>query len=221
MLEEHKSGYHIKILSLTGFAIAAFFAFKMEWSLQEFCWSSWLTGLFFAWFCILTSGIEIILSARSEKAVYENKMPFVSKIAPLPFLFAVTAAVLIAGYLSFRFYIFLFAFYGIFLSVFAGMEPDHYFGENGFINSNFFGPVAYLAVRFWPMALGAVIARSKDLLGEYPWKRLVVPMQKEIVKLHIITLALPFISLLAWFLLGDFYQPLVVVILMAIYYLIQ
>jgi hypothetical protein len=220
-MEENKSTYSIKILSLTGFGIAAFFAVRMEWSLQEFCWSSWLTGLFFAWACILISGIEIILSARSEKAVYENKMPFIAKIPPLPFLFLVCGTVLIAGYLSFRFYNFLFAFYGIFLSVFAGMEPDYYFGENGFINSNFFSPVAYLAVRFWPMALGAVIARSKDLLGEHPWKRLGLPMQKEIVRLHIITLVLPFVSLLAWLLLGDFYQPFVVVVLMAIYYFMQ
>jgi hypothetical protein len=220
-LEEQKSGYHIKALSLTGFGIAAFFAFKMEWSLQEFCWSSWLTGLFFAWACIFTSGIEIIMSARSDKSLYEKKIPFIAKITPLPFLFLVCSTVLIAGYLSFRFYNFLFAFYGIFLSVFAGMEPDYYFGENGFINSNFFGPVAYLAVSFWPMALGAVIARSKDLLADHPWKRLGLPMQKEIVRLHIITLALPFVSLLAWYLLGDFYQPLVVVTLMAIYYFMQ
>lgn len=201
---------------VAGFALAAAFAIVQKWTLPEFCWSTWLAGLFFAWTCVIGAGLRIILTARSEKARYEARLPFLRRVPPVLFLPAMIAVAAAAGLIAFRLYAFLFGFYGLFLSVFAEMEPVRLFGRNGFINSDFFTPVAWLADRYWPMALGLLVADWKAIFGPRPWKRLLLPLQAEILRMHVLILALPFFSLLAWAVFDTAYQPVTIVLLMGL-----
>jgi hypothetical protein len=47
------------------------------------------------------------------------------------------------------------------------------------------------------MAAGALIANREDFFRKNPWKRIMLPMQKEIIRMHIMILALPFFLMLA------------------------
>ncbi len=204
-----------------GFSLASFFAVTQEWSLPEFCWSTWLTGLVYAWACVVHASIQIILTARTDKAAYEERLLFLRRLSPLAFLAGVVVVTAGAGLLAFRVYSYLFGFYGLFLSVFAEMEPYSLFGRNGFINSDFYTPVTHLAFLFWPMVAGTLIAnREEFLFRKNPWKRLLWPFEKEILRMHLMVLALPFFSLLAWAMVGDAYQSITVVLLMGIFYLL-
>lgn len=203
-----------------GFGLTSYFAVAQEWSLPEFCWGAWLAGLLYAWGCIATASLQIILSARADKAAYEERLPFLQHLSPIVFMFGVTAVSVCVGILAFRIYSFLFGFYGLFLSVFAEMEPHALFGRNGFINSDFFSPVAYLLNLFWPVAVGVLIANWKDLFGKNPWKRIVLPFQREILRLHVMILALPFAAMLSWALFKEAYQTITIVILLGLLYLL-
>lgn len=131
-----------------GFAVAATFAVAEKWSLAEFCWSTWLAGLLYAWTCVVAASIQIILTARSEKTLYEERLRFLRRVSPRVFVLIVVALIVPVGLIAFRIYSFLFCFYGLFLSVFAEMEPLSLFGRNGFINSDFFTPVMHLVFLF-------------------------------------------------------------------------
>jgi len=203
-----------------GFGLASVSAVTREWSLPEFCWSAWLAGLVYAWGCIVTASLQIILTARSGKAAYDKRLPFLRRVSPIAFLLGVTVVAVCAGVLAFRMYSFLFAFYGLFLSVFSEMEPHSMFGRNGFINSDFFTPVMFLVDRFWPMAVGVLIANWGDFFLQKPWKRILLPFQKEILRMHIMILALPLFSLIAWFLFGEAFQSITIVLLMGLFYLL-
>ncbi len=203
-----------------GFCLAAVYAVTQKWSLPEFCWSIWLAGLGYAWLCIATASLQIILSARSDKSAYDERLPFLRRFSPGVFVLGVTVIGVSVGLLAFRLYTFLFAFYGLFLSVFAEMEPLDLFGRNGFINSDFFTPVMYLAIRSWPMAVGVLIANWEDFLRKNPWKRVLLPWQKEVVRMHIMIIALPFLSLIAWALFREAYQSITIVLLMGLFYLL-
>ena len=203
-----------------GFGLASAFAVVQEWSLPEFCWSTWLAGLIYAWSCVVTAFLQIVLTARSNKAAYDERLPFLRGISPSIFLLGVIVVSVFIGLVAFRIYGFLFAFYGLFLSVFSEMKPLSLFGRNGFINSDFFTPVAYLAGLYWPMALGALIANWEDFFRKNPWKRVLLPLQKEILRMHVLTLALPFLTLIAWALFGQAYQSITIVLLMALFYLL-
>ena len=203
-----------------GFGLASSFAVLQEWSLPEFCWSTWLSGLIYTWSCVITAAIHIILTARSDKATYAQRFRFLQRIPPYAFLFCMTVISVSIGLIAFRMYSFLFAFYGLFLSVFSEMEPLSLFGRNGFINSDFFTPVMHLLESYWPMALGALIANWKDLFRENPWKRVLFPLQKEILRMHVLTLALPFLSLIVWALFGEAYHFITIVLLMSLFYLL-
>jgi hypothetical protein len=203
-----------------GFGLASVFAVIQEWSLPEFCWSTWLAGLVYAWGCVVTASLQIILTARSDKAAYDEHLPFLRRLSPNVLLLGVTVISVSVGLLAFRLYSFLFAFYGLFLSVFSEMEPLTLFGRNGFINSDFFTPVTYLVDRFWPMAVGVLITNWEDFFRKDPWKRVLLPFQKEIVRIHIMILALPFFSLIAWVLFREAYQSITIVLLMGLFYLL-
>jgi hypothetical protein len=204
-----------------GFGLAAVFAVTQKWSLPEFCWSTWLAGLVYTWACVAAAAVQIILNARSDKPAYEERLPFLRSLPPVAFLLGVTAVSLAAGLIAFRVYSFLFGFYGLFLSVFAEMEPHSLFGRNGFINSDFFTPVKVLAALFWPMAAGSLIANWRDLISrKNPWKRVFLPLQKEVIRIHVLTLALPFFSLLAWALFRESYQSITIVLLMGVFFLL-
>jgi hypothetical protein len=203
-----------------GFGLASIFAVTQEWSLPEFCWGTWLAGLVYAWGCTATAALQIILTTRSDKAVYDECVPFLRRFTPIVFLLGVAVISVCVGLLAFRIYSFLFAFYGLFLSVFSEMEPHALFGRNGFINSDFFTPVMYLADHLWPMAVGTLITRWRDFFRKNPWKRILLPFQKEILRMHIMILALPFFSLIAWALFKEAYQPISIVLLMGLFYLL-
>ncbi len=203
-----------------GFGVASFFAVIQEWSLPEFCWSSWLAGLVYAWGCIVTSSLEIILSARSARSSWEKRFSSLGTLSPALLLAGATCLSVVIGLSAFHAYNFLFGFYGLFLSVFAEMKPFSLFGRNGFINSDFYTPTVYLLDRFWPMAAGVLLANGHDLLGKSPWQRIFLPVRREVLRLHLMILALPFFSMLAWALAGNSYQSITIVLIMGLFYLL-
>jgi hypothetical protein len=203
-----------------GFALASVFAVTQEWSLPEFCWSTWLAGLVYAWVCTGIATIQIILTARADKPAYAKRLPLLRRFSPRVFLLGVTAVSVSVGLLAFRIYGFLFAFYGLFLSVFAEMEPLSLFGRNGFINSDFFTPLMHLVDRFWPMVVGVLITNCEDFFRKNPWRRILLPFQKEILRMHAMILALPVFSLIAWALWGNAYQSITIVALMGLFHLL-
>jgi hypothetical protein len=206
--------------SVIGFGLTTVFAVTQKWSLPEFCWSTWLAGLGYTWACIATASLQIILTSRSEKATFDQRLPFLQRFSPNVFILGMTVISVSVGLLAFRIYTFLFAFYGLFLSVFAEMEPFSLFGRNGFINSDFYTPLMYLVERFWPMAVGVLIANWEDFFQKNPWKRILLPLQKEIIRMHIMILALPFFSLLAWAFFREAYQSITIALLLGLLYLL-
>jgi len=209
----------INVPGIAGFALAAWFAVAQDWSLPEFCWATWLGGLLYAWLCVFSAAIHIILTAGSARAACAAEMPFLQRI-PRPFFsLGMAALALCAALLAFYLYSYLFFFYGLFLSVFAGMQPQALFGSNGFINSDFFTPVLYLLERYWPVAAGMALANAGDFFRPHPWKRVLLPMENEIVRIHVFVLAVPFISLIAWAIFSEAYQAVAIVLLMGVLYL--
>ena len=164
-----------------GFGLTTIFAITQKWSIPEFCWSIWLAGLVYTWACIVTASLQIIFTSRSEKGALEKRLPFIKRFSPNVFIAGVTVIIISVGLLAFRIYTFLFGFYGLFLSVFAEMDPFSLFGRNGFINSDFYTPLMYLVERFWPMAVGIIISNWEDFFQKSPWKRVLLPLQREIV----------------------------------------
>jgi hypothetical protein len=206
---------------MIGFGLTSAFAVTEKWSLQEFCWSTWLAGLVYSWACVITAAIQILLTARKEKGNYEISMPFLQRVSPNVFFVGITLAITLIGWIALYGYSYLFAFYGLFLSVFAEMEPHSLFGRNGFINSDFATPVTYLIGNFWPMILGTLIANADDFVKNKTWKGILLPFQSnEILRIHILTLALPFLTLIAWALFRTAYQPITLVLLIGLFYLL-
>ena len=201
------------------FIVAAGFAVLDGWSLPEFCWSAWLAGVVYAWACIGSGCLQIIVLAHRDPDFHPTECPALRRFSP-PLVFAiVVAGALLASMLAFRIYNIMFAFYGVFLSVFAAMEPASLFGENGFINSDFYTPVRHLLERFWPMVVGFLIAHWRVFTAHNPWKRLLFPLEHELVRLHFMVLALPFIALATWLAVGDAFERITIVFLMAVLYL--
>jgi hypothetical protein len=192
------------------------FAVVDEWSLREFCWSTWLASLVYSWACAASASIRIVFGARQQKAALEVRLPFLKDLSFAAFFPAITLVALIAGWLAFYLYSYLFSFYGLFLSVFAEMEPHALFGRNGFINSDFFTPVTYLLGNFWPMIVGTLLANAGDFVRGNPWQRF-VPAH-EILRIHILAVAMPFLALIAWAVFGENYQQPTIVVLMAVFY---
>lgn len=207
-----------KILKLSAFILTAYSAYSMKWSLQEYCWILWMTGLVYTWVCISTAMFQIVLTARREKELYKDSLPFASWMPPGNFVVVISITAITAGALSFIIYNFIFGFYGVFLSFFAEMYPYRFFGRDGFINSNFFTPVIWLIVVFWTMPVGTLIARKDDFLGPKPWRRLLFPLQKEVIRMHILTIGMPIITLLTYVMFKRFYEEIVIIVLLAIFY---
>jgi hypothetical protein len=201
------------------FALGAFSAIDDEWLLPEFCWSIWLAGLVYAWACVAAASLQILVTARSDRPRLEKFLPVLRRLSPEVFFLAMVAIGVCVGVVGFRIYGFLFGFYGVFLSVFAELEPLTLFGRNGFINSDFYTPVRVLLDRFWPMAVGILVANWEDFLGKNPWKRAFLPFQKEVVRLHVMILALPFVSLIVWAVFKESYQLITILVLMGLLYL--
>jgi len=206
---------------LIGFGLTSVFAVTQQWSLQEFCWSTWLAGLVYSWTCVIAAAIQVFLTARREKEIYETAVPFLRSVPPNVFVLGIALSSVLIGLLILYLYSYLFGFYGIFLSVFAEMEPHSLFGRNGFINSDFFTPVTYLFESSWPMVIGTLIANAEDFLQKNTWKQFLLPFRtNEILRIHILTVALPFLTLIAWALFKTAYQPVTMVLLIGIFFLL-
>ncbi|HSA33482.1 MAG TPA: hypothetical protein P5077_07140 [bacterium] len=207
--------------ALVGFALSAFFAFRDGWTLPEFCWSAWLAGLFFSYACVVVAPVQIILFSGREITRLRDRITQLERVPDGALRAGMIVVALVIGGVSFYVYSYLFGFYGIFLSVFAEMEPLTFFGRNGFINSDFYTPVVYLAERFWPMVAGALIGNAALLLGPDPWGKAVMPFKsKQIVRIHVMVVLMPLITLAVWAVVGDRYHFPVIVLLMVLFYLI-
>jgi len=206
--------------SIVGFALAAILAATDGWTLQEFCWSTWLAGLLFTWSCVLSGAGAILITAPRRQTVYAATLPWLGRLPTPAYLAILTAVAVFLGAVALVVYAYIFAFYGLFLSFFAEMEPHALFGRNGFINADFFAPVKYLTLAFWPMALGTLIANWESLVQGDPWKRMLLPTKTELLRLHLFVLLMPFITLLVWAVLGESYHTATIVLLMGLFYLL-
>ena len=201
--------------------MSAYLAVVQKWSVQEFCWCVWLAGLFYSWTCVVTAAIQIMLTAGTSKEYCDAKASFIKRMSPEVFALAIIPVTLFAGFVALYVYCWIFSFYGLFLSVFAEMQPLDLFGRNGFINSDFFTPVTYLAERYWPMIAAMLIANADDFMRRRAWERIALPFRdNQILRIHIMTLVLPFVMILTWALFRDAYQQLTIVILIGIFFLI-
>ncbi len=199
----------------------SYLAVVQKWSLQEFCWCAWLSGLFYSWACVITAAVQIMLTARTNKDYYDGEVHFIKSIPPEIFAMAIIPVTLLVGFIALYIYCWIFSFYGLFLSVFAEMQPLNLFGRNGFINSDFFTPVTYLADRYWPMIVATLVANADDFVQNNPWQRIAFPFKSNgILRIHIMTLALPFLMMMTWAVFKDAYQPLTIVLLIGIFFLI-
>jgi hypothetical protein len=204
--------------ALIGFAVAATFAVLGGWSLPEFCWSAWLTGLIYSWAAVLTGAIRIIATGRSRKSSYEEHLPVLGRMSGTAFLLALVLVIVPGAVAMAYLYAIVFGFYGLFLSFFAEMQPHDLFGRNGFINSDFSDPVMYLLVLFWPMVAGTLITFRDELVRGDPWRRLLLPT-REVARVHVLVVTMPFLALLAWALFGESYHSVTIVLLMGLFYL--
>jgi hypothetical protein len=208
-------------VSLIAFSLTSCLAIVQKWSVQEFCWCVWLAALFYSWTCVITAVFQIMLNSRANKKYYDAKVPFIKNISPGVFTLGMIPVTLLIGFVALYIYCWIFSFYGLFLSVFAEMQPLNLFGRNGFINSDFFTPVTYLAQIYWPMILIVLIANADDFVQKNAWQRIVLPFKSnEIVRIHVMTLALPFLMMLTWAFSQGAYQQLTIVLLIGIFYLI-
>jgi hypothetical protein len=203
-----------------GLGAAASVAMTADWSLAEFCWSTWLAGLLFTWLCVISGGVQIAVTARRWAPRVHDKVPFLASVSRPLFVALVGVTVALLTGVMFRVYSFVFGFYGLFLSFFAEMEPHDLFGRNGFINSDFWTPVQYLFASFWAMSLGTVVAYGPDIVRASPWKRMLLPVGTEIVRIHILVVTMPLLAMIAWATLGGAHESVVIVLLMAMFYLI-
>ena len=169
----------------------------------------------------MTAAIQMMLTARGQKDHYDAKIPLMKKLPPALFALGMIPVALLIGFVGLYLYTWLFSFYGLFLSVFAEMPPVDLFGRNGFINSDFFTPVTYLAERYWPMILATLVANADGLLRATPWQRIIFPFkQNEVLRIHVMTLLMPFLAMMTWAFFRDAYQQLTIILLMGIFYLL-
>jgi hypothetical protein len=208
------------IFSLAGMLLASAGAWIEAWTLQEFCWGVWISGLGLTWACVISAGFQLVLTARRDQPVYAAKIADIGKIPPPLFLIGMTLLAVGLGYLAFYAYSYLYGFYGLFLSAFAEMEPLDYFGRDGFINSDFWSPVAWLFAQFWPLILATLIANTSLLTRSNPWRRFVAPLDGELLRIHILVVLMPFLALLAWSLLGEQYHTPTIIALMGVLFLL-
>jgi len=210
------------VLGIFAFSINTIYAISYRWSLQELCWSMWLAALFFSWTCTFLGAVSIVLNTDYYKNCIQSKIAQLKKVPDEAFFVLLWVAVLLVAWIISYIYCYLFSFYGIFLSVFAEMEPHSFFGRNGFVNSDFFSPVIYLLIRFWPMVLGVFISNLNVFVKGASWRLMFLPFKSgEIAKIHVMVVVMPFLCLFAWMISRDSYQPITISLLMAALYLVR
>lgn len=219
-LPDMKSLFNVTA-NLIAFGLTSYLAVVQKWSLKEFCWCVWLAGLFYSWTCVITAVIQIMLTSGTQKEFYDTKVPFMKNVSPEVFALGIIPVSLVVGFVALYIYTWIFSFYGLFLSVFAEMQPLTLFGRNGFINSDFFTPVTYLAEAYWPMIVATIIANVDIFMRKNPWERITLPFKyNEILRIHIMILVMPFLAMITWALFKGAYQQLTIVLLIGIFYLL-
>jgi hypothetical protein len=207
-----------RLAAWAGFALSAGFALHDEWKLPELCWSFWLTGLFYCWAFVLVGGLRILLIPAETIPVRIRQWPALATVPVVAWRGAIALLAVGIALVMFHLYAWLFGFYGLFLSVFAEMEPQVLFGRNGFINSDFFTPVAHLLERYWPMVLGAIATDIHLAMTGSPWRVPFKPFSLQLVLIHLMVLGVPFVSLIFWWLMGERYHAPAVVLVLALFY---
>ena len=201
-----------------GFVLSAAFAAVEGWSLHELCWGLWLAGLVSSWALLVAGATRIALAPRAALPSRLLDQPWFAALPPWVWRGLAPSLAIVVGVAFYHFYASLFGFYGIFLSVFAEMEPHAYFGRNGFINSDFSTPVVYLLERLWPVAAGAVITDLPLALTGNPWRAVRLPFSVQLLPIHLLVIGLPFMTLLLWWAVGADYQTPAVILVLALFH---
>jgi len=204
------------IPAILGFLLTVSFGIDGRWSTQEFCWSTWLTGLIYTWALAFTVTLSLILHSGHHKKMLLNRFPITHRIPSTLLSLLIAGVALGGGYVAFRAITFFFGFYGLFLSFFAEMEPHEFFGRNGFINSDFFTPCRYLLNRYWPMVIAILLANWQDLLPRQDLVQKLKIIRMEIIRMHLFVLFFPFVALIAWLILRTGYHPVTILIMSAL-----
>lgn len=208
------------LLTIAGVGLHLQYAITDQWSLPEFCWSTWLAAFYLSLAFAMTGMLGMILDACAQRKHFETRIKITCGWPYPVFLILFSILILTVGWLLWHLLGYLFGFYGIFLSWIAQMEPLLFFGVNGFINSDFFTPVTYLTIKFWPAVAGAFLANLGTLLSLEPRKALVYPFSSgEILRIHLMVVLMPFFCLGAWLIDRNQYQPITIIILTALFYL--
>ena len=109
-----KTDATVVVTTVAGFIISTAAAYYYEWNLQEYCWTVWVSSLYFSYAYLLSWIINLILSAKEIKEAAVGKYEFIREIPGSIFLVIITVASLSGGYLFFYAYTWIFGFYGIF-----------------------------------------------------------------------------------------------------------
>jgi len=189
------------------------FAVSSDLTLAEFCWSVWLVGLYSAY---VSAGRIALRLVRFRDALLRERVPLLSGVSGRALLgISLVAATLLGGGLLYAFSL-AYGFYGIMLSVWVQLPPEELFGRNGFINSDFWTPVAHLTRLYWPLVAGQLLSEASTLFSTVQQAQAAGSPERRIVAMHVFVLALPFVALLSYALLGAEYQTLSIVILLVI-----
>ncbi len=211
-----------RIINLICLFISIVLLFLQGWKLNEFCWIVWVTGLMFSYLCSITGFFQLCFDIKNQSETLSQYVPFFIYSRKFLFVLLIITAGFVTSSIAILIYTYLFGFYGLFLSVFARMEPLNLFGENGYINSDFFTPVKFLLLKFYQIIIVSLIADFFFILKIDSWSKIFLPFKsKEILRIHIMTLLLPFLSLLFFALFKDKYQTPVIIALLCLFYFIN
>jgi len=149
-------------------------------------------------------------------ALLRERIPPLSSLSSRALLYVSLAAGLVVGGALIYAFTWAYGFYGIMLSVWVRLPPEELFGPNGFINSDFWSPVAHLTRLYWPLVVGQLLSEASLLLTRPQQAVASGSPERRILMLHVFVLALPFVALLSYALLGAQYETLSIVILLVI-----
>lgn len=202
--------------NLAGFLLAAPVAVYQGWQLQEFCWSVWIAALVLTWVSVLSASIRMLGRAGPSRQSLLNHFPGVSQVPQTVFSLIFTVAVFGFATLACQLVAFIFGFYGLFLSFFAEMEPHVFFGRNGFINSDFYGPVLYLLESYWPLVVAVLIANANTVFSSCSRGDALNQISAPVLRIHVFVVLQPFLAILFWLIFGENYHTPAVLALMAL-----
>ncbi len=197
---------------LSGLVLSIAFTLSRDVSLAEFAWTFWLVGLYSSLIAAGRFAVRTVLYRDSLR----KRIPPLSSLEPRALLWVSLAVAVLGGLALAYAFTYVFGFYGIMLSVWVQLQPEALFGRNGFINSDFWTPVLHLTRLYWPLVAGQIISESSALFGRpQPGTESLAP-ERQIVVLHVFVLALPFVAMLSYAVLGAQYETLSIVLLLIV-----